>query len=271
MDEQLVTTVDGDVLRVRSQGAGPGLVLLHGGGVVSRDYDRLARALATSMRVHVYDRRGRPGSAPLHPDHSIETDVGDLESVLAATGAARLFGHSGGAFIALQAALRLPLESVAVYDPGLGVDGLVPVDFVPAMAAAVQAGDHVEALLVMAKGSGTAGAMAHLPLPVQRALVGAFLRTPPGRRLDELLPTVPTEVREIAAHAGPASDYAGIQIPVLLAAGARSADHFAAVCHALAAVMPKATALVMPRMSHNAANIARPAFVRPFAEFFHSR
>lgn len=88
-----------------------------------------------------------------------------------------------------------------------------------------------------------------------------------GRRFDMLLPTVPTEVSEIAAHAGPAAAYAGIQAPVLLAYGARSAPHFAAVCGALAAAIPRAKALALPRMSHNAANIARPAFARPFAEF----
>ena len=79
---------------------------------------------------------------------------------------------------------------------------------------------------------------------------------------------MPPEVRRIAEHDGPASDYAGITAEVLLAAGARSPRYFAENCRALAEAVPRGRAIVIPRASHNAANVARESFVEPFAMFF---
>ena len=102
---------------VRSIGDGPGVVILHGGGVAEREYHRLAQALSDRFSVHLYNRRGRSDSAPLDGTETVATDIGDLAAVLEHTGARSIFGHSGGGFVALQAGLRLPLERIAVYDP----------------------------------------------------------------------------------------------------------------------------------------------------------
>ena len=61
---------------------------------------------------------------------------------------------------------------------------------------------------------------------------------------------------------------AGITAEVLLAAGARSPQYFAENCAALAEAIPRGRALVLPRMAHNAANVASPDFVAPFRDFF---
>ena len=58
-------SADGAAVHVHSLGTGPGVVLLHGGGIAGREYHRLARALAVRCTVHLYDRRGRAGSAAL--------------------------------------------------------------------------------------------------------------------------------------------------------------------------------------------------------------
>ncbi len=94
-----------------------------------------------------------------------------------------------------------------------------------------------------------------------------LLVTPVGRRLAALLPTVPADVRRIHDHDGPPSAYAAVTANVLLAAGSHSPRYFTENCEALAAVIPRGRALVV-KGSHNSANIARSAFVRPFAEFF---
>jgi hypothetical protein len=39
-------------------------------------------------------------------------------------------------------------------------------------------------------------------------------------------------------------------------------------CRAVADAAPRGRALLIPGASHNAANIARPAFIKPFIEFF---
>jgi pimeloyl-ACP methyl ester carboxylesterase len=218
--------------------------------------------------VHLYNRRGRPDSAPLDGTETVTTDLDDLAAVLEHTGARNIFGHSGGGFVALRAGLSLPLDRIAVYDPGVAILGFPPMAFIDQFEEAVRTGDYALALTLVGQDLYAGEAVAKLPFGVRLLMVRAFLRTPIGRRFAELLPTVPPEVRRIRAHDGPATDYAGITADVLLASGSRSQRHFAQVCDSLAAAIPRARAVVIPRSSHNAANIARQGFVRPFASFF---
>jgi pimeloyl-ACP methyl ester carboxylesterase len=263
-----ITSGDGASIVVRSIGTGPGIVLLHGGGVMERDYHRLARALSDRFAVHLYNRRGRPDSAPLNGTETVATDIGDLAAVLEHTGARSVFGHSGGGFVALRAGLSLPLERIAVYDPALSILGRPSSTFLDPFEEAVRAGDYARALTVMGRAVYPEDLGAKLPFGVALLITRAFLHTPIGRRLGELLPTAPPEIRRILAHDGPATDYAAITADVLLAAGSRSPRYFAENCQAVADAIPRGRALVIPRSSHNAANIARKGFVRPFAAFF---
>lgn len=257
----------GDVFTVRTGGEGPSVVVLHGAGIDSREYERFAGVLGQRCTVHLYDRRGRPGAPPLRAGHDVQVDVDDLGRILERTGADRVFGHSGGAFVALQAALRLPVARLAVYDPAVSIDAAVATSWFEPYRQAMAAGDAARAMALVGAGADPQGAAARLPMAVQVAVCRLFLRTGIGRRMEEQLPTVETEVGQIIAHDGPASGYAGITADVLLASGARSATYFGVVCSALAGALPHAGSVRIPGGSHNAVNVARPAFVTPFAEF----
>ena len=263
-----VTSADGATIVVRSVGDGPGIVILHGGGISERDYHRLAAALAGRFSVHLYNRRGRSDSRPLDGTETVETDTGDLAAVLEHTGARSVFGHSGGGFVALRAGLTLPLERIAVYDPGLSIDGRPSFEFFDAFDRAVRAGDYARAMTIMGRSVSRDDAAAKLPFGFALLLGRGFMRTPVGRRFAELMPTIPPEVKRIHDHDGPASDYAGITADVLLAAGSGSPRYFAENCQAIADAVPRGRAIVIPRSSHNAANIARKGFVEHFANFF---
>lgn len=268
MDVARISTADGSTVVVHSVGTGPGIVVLHGAGVTWHDYRRLARALSDRFTVHLYNRRGRPGSAPLDGTETVATDLDDLDAVLRHTGARNVFGHSGGAFVALYAGRHLPLERIAVYDPPLAIPGGAPSGFVEPFAEAVEAGDHVRAMAVMTRDLNGENLTARLPAGLQRVVIAGFLRTPVGRRMAELLPVDVPEVRRIMAHSGTAQDYAGITADVLLARGARSPSYYARICADLADVIPRTTVVAIPRASHNAANVAGAALVRPLAAFF---
>lgn len=273
MEDSTITTSRGITIPLQSSGSGPGLVILHGGAVGMIEYARLARALADRFTVHLYNRRGRPGAVPLDPaTYSVDSDLDDLAAVLEHTGARMVFGHSGGGFVALRAGVKgLPLDRIAVYDPGLAVAGRPSYAFVDPFAAAITAGDLPRAMAIMSGAVYPDTAAAKLPLGVQLAVGRLFLRTSIGRRMADLLPTAPPEVREIARHDGPPTDYAGITAEVLLAAGARSPGYFAENCRAVAAAIPHGRAVVLPGASHNAANVAGPAFVELLADFFAGR
>jgi pimeloyl-ACP methyl ester carboxylesterase len=263
-----VTSADGASVVVRSIGQGPGVVILHGGGLAERDYHRLAATLADRFSVHLYNRRGRIDSRPLDGTETVQTDVDDLAAVLDGTGARSVFGHSGGAFVALQAGLSLPLDRIAVYDPGLSILGRPSFEFFDAFDKAVQQGDYARAMTIMGRAVSPDDAAAKLPFSLALFFGRGFMRTPVGRRFAELMPTIPPEIKRIHDHDGPASDYAGITADVLLTAGSGSPRYFAENCRAVANAVPRGQAIVIPRASHNAANIARKGFVEPFANFF---
>ncbi len=262
-----VTGADGAKVLVRTIGAGPGVVILHGGGVAEREYHRLARAFSDRFTVHLYNRRGRVDSRPLDGTETVATDIGDLAAVLEHTGARSIFGHSGGAFVALRAGLTLPLDRIAVYDPALSILGRPSFAFFADFDTAVRAGDYSRALTVMGRGVYPDELTAKMPFGMAQLITRGFLHTPVGHRLAELLPTAPPEIKRIHDHDGPATDYAGITADVLLAAGSRSPRYFAQNCEALAEAIPHGRSIVIPRASHNAANIAGVRFVEPFTTF----
>lgn len=102
--ERSVQSADGTPVSYCSVGSGPGLIVL--GGVLSSaaSYRPLADKLTASFEVHLVNRRGRVGSGPQRPGHSIAQECDDLLAVMEATGARLLFGHSFGGLVALETA-----------------------------------------------------------------------------------------------------------------------------------------------------------------------
>ncbi len=123
MTTDAVVSKDGTRIGYLRVGQGPAVVLLHGSNESARSHTRLALALADAFTVYLPDRRGRGLSGPHRPDHSIRTEVEDLQAVLTESGAQRVFGVSIGALIALQAARTQPaIRKIAAYEPALLMD-----------------------------------------------------------------------------------------------------------------------------------------------------
>ncbi len=130
----------GDVV-LHTVGDGPALVVVHGGGVTIDSYRRLARKLSDSFTVHLYNRRGRADAPPRSEPYDVQQDVDDLRTVLEHTGATDVIGHSSGGFIALTAALQLPIVRLALYDAAVSVNGLFPAQWLDSARAAARDGD----------------------------------------------------------------------------------------------------------------------------------
>jgi pimeloyl-ACP methyl ester carboxylesterase len=266
---QRVPAADGAEIVLHSTGIGPGIVVVHGGGVTIETYRRLAVRLAGRFTVHLYNRRGRADAAARAEPYDGEQDIGDLAALLAHTGARNVIGHSGGGFIALRAAVRgLPIGRLALYDPAVQVDGLTPAAWLPAAQEAARAGDIARALALTSAGINTQSAASRLPLGLQVALCRLFLRTPIGRTMGGLLPTTLDETALIHRHDGPPEQWAGVGAEVLLACGADGPPYYPPTIEALARVMPHARTLVVPRAGHDALNRAPHHLVDALAEFF---
>ncbi|MGR6320397.1 alpha/beta fold hydrolase [Micromonospora soli] len=263
-----ITAPDGAAIVLHSTGTGPDVVVVHGGGVTIDEYRRLAARLADRFTVHLYNRRGRADAPARREPYTVEQEIEDLGAVLAHTGARRAIGHSYGAFVVLRAALRLPLDQVVVYDAPLCLAGHgLPTDYLDPAEEAIRAGNIPRAMALVGAGVNPQDAASRLPLGVQTAVCRLFLRTPIGRKMGGLLSMTLRETRQIQAHEGPAEEYAGITADVLLACGAQAAPWYAEVNELLAAVLPRARTLQVPRCGHNGIAAAPLRLVDPIAAF----
>jgi pimeloyl-ACP methyl ester carboxylesterase len=263
-----IAAPDGAHIALHSTGTGPGIVVVHGGGVTIGMYRRLAAALADRFTVHLYNRRGRADAAPRTQPYTVDQDVDDLAAVLEHTGAGNVIGHSSGGFIALQGALRLPIERLALYDAAISIDGSFPSGWLDGAREAARAGDTARAMALTSAGINTHMAAAKLPLGVQVAVCRLFLRTPIGRTMGDLLAMTLEESQLIRAHDGPAEQWAGVTAEVLLMCGGSGPRYYVRSNEALARALPHARTVEIPRSAHDAINRARPRLVEPLAEFF---
>lgn len=236
----------------RETGAGPAIVCLHSNASVSGQWRALTARLADRYRILAPDSYGA-GQSPEWPSDrriTLADELDLIEAVLARAGASFvLIGHSYGAAIALQAALRDPqrVRALLLYEPTLfgliEADGPSPNDAdgirdaVHAASAALDAGDRHDAARCfidywLGPGSWDATPDDRKP-PIAAAVVNV-------RRWAHALFTEPT----------PLSAYGGLAMPVLYMTGASSTPAAHAVARRLTAVLPKVTAIDFPGLGH---------------------
>ncbi|QYB02686.1 alpha/beta hydrolase [Rhodococcus sp. USK10] len=256
----------GDVV-LHTVGDGPALVVVHGGGVTIDSYRRLARKLSDRFTVHLYNRRGRGDAPPRSEPYDVQQDVDDLRTVLENTGATDVIGHSSGGFIALTAALQLPIARLALYDAAVSVNGLFPAQWLEGARAAARDGDVARAMAITGAGINTQSRASTLPLGVQIAMSRLLMRTPVGRTMGALLPMTLDESQAIARADGPASRWAGVTAEVLLVRGADGPPYYEQLSDALAAALPHGRVAAV-RGGHDGINRASAQLIRTFADFF---
>jgi pimeloyl-ACP methyl ester carboxylesterase len=144
-----VTSKDGTTIAFDQSGQGPAVILV-GGALSDRSAARpLAALLAPHFSVFGYDRRGRGDSGDT-PPYAVAREVEDIEALIdEAGGSACVFGMSSGAVLALEAARRLPITRLALYEPPFIVDdtrAAVPEDYLKQLNELVSAGRRGDAV-----------------------------------------------------------------------------------------------------------------------------
>ena len=246
---------DGTPIAYWRQGAGPPVVIVHGGLGSSLGWRPVAARLAQRFRVLVYDRRGRGHSGDGTGPYSLQCEIEDAEALLAVAGPnAALVAHSFGGAVALEAARRAApgaVAAVAVYEPAVGVGGQIASAEIDWMHALIDAGDPETALDIGIAGLDAAG------------LVAADPRAPGARRPDAVLALAPTVPRELRAVTDPGlafERYATLALPTLVLAGTRSPEPQRRTCERLAATIPHARLAWLHGLGH-VAHTAAPDLV----------
>ena len=268
--EQTVTSVDGTAIGFRTVGVGAPLIVV--GGVLrsAEDYLPLADALSRRFAVHVMDRRGRGSSGPQGSAYSIERECEDLEAVIAATGATRVFGHSYGGLVALETAKRTPaVTRLAVYEPGVSVGGSISTGWMPQYRQRLTEGDTRGAFAALVRGSGHAPALvSKLPVRYLRLVLQIAIRPAQWQRMEPLLEANLAEHEEVRRLDGTASGYEQIAAQVLLLGGSKSPRSSHLGLAALDRALPHATLKVIPGLAHNAPDETSPVPVAEQIELF---
>ena len=221
--------------------------MVHGGMSDASPWERVADTVAERFRVLLIHRQLYRLDRPVDLATAMSDQVGEVLAAVATVGEpCVLVGHSSGAIIALEALAAEPAAFAGgvLYEPPCPLDGLPlgePTTVERARTAI--AGQHIgralqiflrEAVQVPTAASALAPAMALLP-EVRRYVT---------RQIDDL---------DSIVRLGDRSEtYAEIDRPVWFLTGARSPDHLRERCVRLAAALPHAELVTLPRTGHGA-------------------
>ena len=255
-----VRSRDGTPIAFATSGRGVPLVLVHG---TTADHSRWSPLLATLerfFRVYRVDRRGRGGSGETEP-YSIEREYEDLAAVIESIGEpAHVLGHSFGALVALEAALRVPraaVRSLVLYEPPVSTLAVPPQDLLDEMDQQVARGDRDGAVTTFFRD------LLCVP-PEDLTLLQAL---PTWRLRCAAAHTMARELRAAFGYELDPSRMGRLGMPVLLLVGEGSPEPMQQATQALAAMLPNAQIESLRGQQHNAMDTARELFLRSVIDF----
>ena len=264
-----VTSADGTMIGYLRLGHGPAVVALHGSNESARSHLQLAKALASELTVYLPDRRGRGLSGPHRPDHSMRTEVEDLQAVVAHSGAQKVFGVSVSALIALQAARTTPaIGQVAVYEPALLMDTSGRyTSWVCRFDQEMAHGQTADGLITSIRGLDLAPlAFRVLPRRLLVAATNAAMKKEDAEdatgtiTMRELAPTLRYEPLLLAELAGTITSFADVPADVLLMGGDMKRPAFIRPAFdALAHTLPRVRRALFPGLDHGGSSDPGPA------------
>ena len=209
---EYVNSRDGTRIAYDRSGEGPPVILI-GGALCSRAFGPMspvAALLAERFTVVDYDRRGRGDSGDT-PPYAVDREIDDVEVLIdEAGGAAYLYGHSSGAALGFETALRLPdkVAGLAMYeapyasDAGIAAQRREYTQRLEELLAADRRGDAVELFMNLVgvpaeqidamRGSPTAQAMKAIAptLAYDNRIVGEDRLVPTARAAAVTVPTL---------------------------------------------------------------------------------
>jgi pimeloyl-ACP methyl ester carboxylesterase len=260
---QFATSADGTKIAVETVGQGRPVVLIGGAFNDRATMAGLARVLSSYYQAVSYDRRGRGDSGDESAGYSVDREMEDLLAVIGHVGrSARLFGHSSGAVLALQAAWRgLPVDQVAAYET----------PFIPEGSRPRPAADVAERLMRLVRAGDRDGATALF----QTEMIGLPAEMVEGMRhsdmweyLTRLAHSLPYDCALFEPGCPvPGRPLAGVGVPTLAIAGSNTFPWLAAATKQVADAVPGARFETLEGQDHGV--LHQPEALLPcLREFF---
>jgi pimeloyl-ACP methyl ester carboxylesterase len=232
-------------------GSGPSVLVIPGALSTAAGYAPFGSALAEHFTVHIIERRGRGGSSPQGDDYSMVKEREDVLALLQKTGASLLVGHSYGGLVALEVARNNPsLTKVAVYEPGVSIDGSIPMDWMPGYEKKLAEKKYLDAFVKFSLGVGPDRAR-NTPAWLMKLLLPLFLSSHERKLMLGLLPENLHEHQEVARLDSSYENYREIVADVLLMYGGKSHTTWVDLSmERLATVLPRSETKEFPKLDH---------------------
>jgi pimeloyl-ACP methyl ester carboxylesterase len=214
--------------------------------------------LDQTFTVYAIDRRGRGGSGD-SAAYSLEREYDDIAAVVASIKEpVNLLGHSYGALICLEAALRVPnLNRLVLYEPAIPVG--MPI-YPPGARARIQA------LLDAGDREGVLLAFYRDVVEIPEDQIAVLRKDPSWAARVAAAHTIPREFADEGYIFEP-SRFKRLDAPTLLLQGENSPDYLKAATEAVHAALPSSRIVVMPGQQHIAISTAPELFARLVTEF----
>jgi len=246
-----VLSQDGAKISYLTMGSGPSVLVIPGALSVAAGYAAFASALAEHFTVHIIERRGRGASSPQGDDYSILKECEDVLALQQETSASLLVGHSFGGLVALQVARNNPaFTKLAVYEPGVSIDGSIPMGWIPGYEKKLAEKKYLDAFVEFSLGVGPDRAR-NTPPWLMKLLIPLFLRTHERKLMLSLLSENLREHREVARLDSSSENYREIPADVLLMYGGKSQSNWVDLSmKRLAEILPRSETKEFPRLDH---------------------
>jgi pimeloyl-ACP methyl ester carboxylesterase len=272
--DKTVISMDGTTIAYRTFGSGSPVIVVPGVLSMASDYDAFARALTElDFSVHVIERRGRGRSGPQGDDYSVVKECEDVLALQAKTGATLLVGHSYGGLVALEVARNNPaFARLAVYEPGVSIDGSMPVHWMTGYESKLAEGRRIDALVEFTLADAPSR-IRRIPVWLMKLIVTVLARTTREyKQMLDLLPQNLREWQEISRLDNSYESYRQIAGEVLIMYGGRSDSRAVdLVVERLSAVLPHVNSREFPKLDHFGIERTAPQEVAAaVAEFFTS-
>lgn len=248
---QAVLSQDGAKMSYLTVGSGPAVIVIPGALSMAADYAAFARSLAEHFTVHTIERRGRGESSPQGDDYSIVKECEDVLALQRETGASALAGHSFGGLVALEVARSNPsFTRVAVYEPGVSIDGSIPMGWIPGYKQKLAEGKLLDAFVEFSLGIGPERAR-RTPPWLMKLMLPLFVNARKRQEMLGLLQQNLREHQEVARLDSSYTNYRAIAAGVLFMYGGKSDSAWVNLSvQRLAEVIPHFETKVFPKLNH---------------------
>jgi Predicted hydrolases or acyltransferases (alpha/beta hydrolase superfamily) len=252
-----VRSKDGTLIAVECAGAGPNLVIVHGGTGDRSRWKPLFPLFASHFTVCAMDRRGH-GASGDSPDYALQKEVEDVAAVAnSRSGPVFVLGHSYGAVCALEAAfLTDKISKLVLYEPPL--QDLDHTAVAARMEKMIQAGDREQASVIFFQEI----------VMISPSEVVAMKARPSW---PALVASIDSQIRQIRALAGYRFDpkrMSTLNVPTLLLTGSKTpSPQLKLAINGLMHSLPLRSLVVFEGQQHNAMDTVPQQFANTVVNF----